>query len=398
MQPTTDPQAPSPDDELLDDEELELEGQDPETPDDSPPASGSDSSAGLAAEASRTAQSRDERGRFAGQDGAPAALAGDPPAPPAATDPGAAPARPQAAPPGASPTGTAADWSFRADGQEIPIQGARYGEHGTLGTGLFIPEGALSAVRQTLAQGVAHQGSFRQRLGEMQRSIDEAKQQGADREAAATALLREIDAALASPDAFRSFVQDFAQNRAILVERAKAAQATARLQTYERREQASQTETQRAQLEEAKDQALEQAILSIVESPDLKPLFGQPQLEGVYQHLHGLRDALFRVAEQDYYDDAGTLVAQRGQLVIDLERVGQAMRREAQLIASSRRAAKAAEDVERQNQQALGGAGRIPPTPTGQRGAPPAEEAPVFKSRDEWQDYIASGGTRVPKR
>src|SRR3990167_8805352 len=100
-----------------------------------------------------TARPRGPDGRFIKADGTQASEAEHAAmeaAPPASPPPASTP--PQPAPTPGEP------FVFRADGQKIPVPGAAVSTDGTL----TIPADQVPAIRQLLAEGVSHRGSWRQ--------------------------------------------------------------------------------------------------------------------------------------------------------------------------------------------------------------------------------------------
>lgn len=118
---------------------------------------------GTTDDATVSARTRDEKGRFAPKtDGSPA------------TDPASAavpaPATPPASVVSSPPVPAGEPFVFRADGQKIPIPGSTVDSEGHL----RIPSGQVPAVRQLLAEGMAHRGSWRQREADYKQQIEQA--------------------------------------------------------------------------------------------------------------------------------------------------------------------------------------------------------------------------------
>ena len=112
-----------------------------------------------------TARPRGPDGRFIKADGTQASEAEHAAmeaAPPASPPPASTPPQPAATP--------GEPFVFRADGQKIPVPGASVSPDGHL----TIPAEQVPAIRQLLAEGMSHRGSWRQREQEYKQQIESA--------------------------------------------------------------------------------------------------------------------------------------------------------------------------------------------------------------------------------
>lgn len=111
---------------------------------------------------------RDANGRFTKRDGTPVAPDEQARLEAAAASLPATPTTSPAPPPPSVPAGE--PFVFRAEGQKIPILGASLNADGALS----VPPDQVPVVRQLLAEGMAHRGSWRQKEAEFNRRIEEA--------------------------------------------------------------------------------------------------------------------------------------------------------------------------------------------------------------------------------
>jgi hypothetical protein len=202
------------------------------TPAEEPKSTAAKAPPGDGSEATRL---RDEKtGKFISKDEAPGATAPEPGQPPA-TDPAQA-AEPQ---PGDQPADTAVsepepelEFSFRADGESIPIKGSRVTKDG-----IFIPTQYAPDVQRLLSYGVTYKGSFRQRLEESARREAETKAQVQEQVVKAEAYLEHFADILDRTEAgevddlgrtpLEAWAADFAKNRVKLEAEATLAVAKA---------------------------------------------------------------------------------------------------------------------------------------------------------------------------
>lgn len=129
----------------------------------------------VAASETPAAQPRDPKGRFApkASDSEPASATpaeGDP----AAAPPAPAPTEPIAALAPPAPPPDTRPFTFRANGQQYPVEGASIDSDGTL----RIPPAQVGLVKQLLSEGVNHRQTFRQREQEFKQRVEEATQAG----------------------------------------------------------------------------------------------------------------------------------------------------------------------------------------------------------------------------
>jgi hypothetical protein len=146
-------------------EETSITTETPAAPEGVAPSAPGDEPAITESAASLSTRQRGPDGRFIKADGTQASEAEH------AAIEAAAPASPPLAatpPQPASAPGEA--FVFRADGQKIPVPGAALSSDGTL----TIPADQVPAIRQLLAEGISHRGSWRQREQEYKQQIESA--------------------------------------------------------------------------------------------------------------------------------------------------------------------------------------------------------------------------------
>lgn len=344
-------------------------------------------------------QPRDEEGRFAEKpkeqapQGEPAARADQPPAESQAAEPGQ-PATTEGAAEEEEPE---LEFSFRADGQTIPIQGSKITKDYVM-----IPRQHMGDVQRLLSHGVVYQGSFRQRLAESARAVAEAKAEVQEDVVRARATLEFIGTLLdKGPDAVADWLDEFQQNRAKLEAEATLAVAKA----YQERKPVGQVEV--PGFEEEVDQFAagvdrEEVINTL--STDLTTFVPAALRE---LGIRGLQSAevqalVAELSDPDeidrYFGIAGEDMPEygvtKGQLVRKDAVIAKTLKRRAEVILAARRNAADLKNAEAKNRRPNGNP--IPPTTTGERGAPKKAPKPLPKTKEELDAWMDDDEAEAP--
>lgn len=376
--PQVEPQAPEVEEEfvedLLDGEEESGEGDEGSIA--QPPASGTEPAApaALAPKPETTAQPRAPDGKFAPKgEPAPSGLASEP------------------APAGESPKPTtegaavsATPFRFPADGKEYTVAGAVVQKDGSL----LVPKERVAEVAEFLGQGVAHRGSFRQKLAEADQRVAAAEQKAAyeatlgrnlsDR---ITSLVEDHIAGKVVRDgrtALEDFLTDTVNNWASLRVEAERAAVQKERETFQQGRDGERRETESRQL----DAALETHVGQIASR------YPGVDAKAVLQTLraHGPTAFFFR-ADADN-PDAGL---RKGDIGVRLGLIEEQFRLADTVARSTREALEAAAKLEAKNR----GAVAVTPAPpaVSAAGSAPApgkkDEIPTFKSREERDAWLA---------
>lgn len=232
----------------------------------SAPGGAGDEPAGTGTEPTASTRVRDEKGRFAKQEQeeaiADAAARGEPPTP-------VVPAVPETPAP-TKPTGD--PFTFRAEGQRIPLPGALLSPDGAL----TVPPDQVPVVRQLLAEGVQYRTSWRQREQEYRRQIEQAgavEKARADRAEMVAAKL--IDA-IGNVDWMTAAVADPREAQYLIRELAlEFNQAKLAAPRVEEKQQASEVPPE--QVEQAARTTLNEYIEELLESPQAKAVYTTPE-------------------------------------------------------------------------------------------------------------------------
>ncbi|MCC7053988.1 MAG: hypothetical protein IT355_12060 [Gemmatimonadaceae bacterium] len=300
---------------------------------------------------------------------APAPDAAPPSAPP--TPAPAAPGDP-AVPAPTEPAATAtapAPYMVRADGQDYAIRGATRTADGAL----VIPVESLPWVERAIQQGIAHQGSFHQRLETAkQKGYTEGVERGVTTHPdviQAKAVLEEFDALLAGgPEKVAEFLDNFERSKSSL--ELKRAQA---LYDAKAPAAAATTTTPPAAPVRLEPQTAEAHLRTVVttlaqQEPTLASLGDETIATALAAELAANPREYFYVAEDD--DPAEDVKA--GEIVCDVERVVAVLQQRARLLAHVTQQQAGLQTVKASNAERLQAAGLAPaPVPH----APPAVTA-----------------------
>jgi hypothetical protein len=329
--------------------------------------------------------------------GAPPTPAAAPPTPPPAPEPSGQPGAPssgQPPVPGTPPPPPATDWSFRADREQHTIPGARVAPDGSL----TIPANQVATIRQLLAEGIAHRGSWQEERGQYEARIAELEQaveQHPDVLRARAFNERLLALMAQGPEAMAAWLDQFEANRPALLAQAEQAVLQQRLEAAERERTtlAEQYEADRLAPQ------IEASLQGAVEELAARPEFQSVNAGALYSRLmeHYLNRVCYEVpaTQRRMGLKAGEVLigqSRDGQKLYVLDRglIEDEFRHWATL---SGGAASAARTAVAQNAAAL--AAGAPPVPVGQGGpAQPGPQTPVPKTKEELDKWFETGAWR----
>ncbi len=249
---------------------------------------------------------RDTQGRFLKRDGSP--VASDEQASLEAKASSLATTAP--ASPAAVPTGE--PFVFRADGQKIPIPGASLTADGALA----IPPDQVPVIRQLLAEGMAHRGSWRQKEADYQRQVSEAGAvEKANAEKYNGAALWLFDK-LNDDNFLMALATDPSRERAYLRRELglMLSEAAAKAPRPSAQPQTQQAEPDEAAVEQAFTSALTEELDDLMDDPQVKALFAAEDRTEIQQ---AFRDNM-----------AAFAAMHEGELKLDLHKLKKAFDRE----------------------------------------------------------------------
>ena len=314
---------------------------------------------------------RDAHGRFMKRDGTPvapdeqAALEAQALAPATATTSPAAP----------TPTTTAGEpFVFRADGQKIPIPGSTLAPDGSLS----IPPDQVPVIRQLLAEGVSHRGSWRQKEQEYQRRIEEAssvEKARADKyNHAAVFLFDKVN----DPNWLQALVNDPERELGLLRRELGLELKQREIVAPRVQEQVQQQEPDEAQLTAAFGAALTDEVDELLEDPRIRGVFSPEDVKDLKD------DFIARMAAYAAQID--------GEYFVDRQAVKRAFDREVKLLQRAQKAREDAVKAAEFNARRAQPAPNLPPVVSTK--APPAAPATAGtgpSSRDEWRKKMGIG-------
>ena len=366
--------------------------------DDSDAAPASDAPAdpkGPPAKDAEGTQPRDEQGRFAEKDDAPATEEGQPPEPAQAGKPSEQGEPATAIAPDADESEPELEFSFRADGQAIPLKGSRITKDS-----LIIPREYMADVQRLMSHGVVYQGSYKQRLTEAARQVEATKAEVHEEVERSKHFLTFfadlLDREEAGEPAIESWLDDFRQNRVKLEAAADLAAAKAyRERTYQEPTVQGfddQPDAQGQSPEEAErfhqelSSALSDRVTQQIQAQGIRGL-APAELTRI---LDGMTepeeiDRYFKVALEDIPEHG----IKKGQIVALDAVIGKQIKHQAGLILGARQSAQELRNAELKNQRRTPNA--IPPTTAVAGGGTPKQKAkvPEFKNKaemDAWFD------------
>lgn len=251
-------------------------------------------------------QPRDEKGRF--QSKAPSGDAtGEEP-----TEVAAESAEPE-------PEVKGEPFSFKANKQDYPIEGAVY----IPGEGLAIPEEQIPFVKQLLSEGAYFRTNWRQlEQGYQQKIKDlESNPRQSESEERANAILKELDGVLSDPEKLIEFAARLEVEGPLLKERARAQLLESKLKTFESQTQSAKEKERNELLAQQKDEAWRETFQTL-KADKAYAFFGPEDWKAFEEEMSDLKDALFVVQHGETYLNEGQIIKaaqRRGQI---LSRVG----------------------------------------------------------------------------
>jgi hypothetical protein len=310
---------------------------------------------------------RDASGRFMKRDGTPVA-----PDEQAALEAQASvPATPTTSPAPQPPSSPAGEpFVFRADGQKIPIPGSMLTADGALS----IPADQVPVIRQLLAEGVAHRGSWRQKESEYQRRIEEAgsvEKAKADKyNQAAMHLFDTVN----NPEWLQTLVNDPERTLAylrkdlgyLLKEADLKAPQPKTVQTPQQPQEVDQ-----AQLAQAFGKALSEEIEDRLDDPKVKALFSPEERKELTEAFVEQMNAFY--AEHE------------GQVSISLDALDKAFQREVRKQQMIKQAAAEAAKAREFNEKRNAPAPTLPPVVSTKGPGSTGSTTKKFQSREEWR-------------
>jgi hypothetical protein len=309
---------------------------------------------------------RDTQGRFMKRDGSPVAPDEQARLEAAATPVPATPTTPPAPAPPVVPAGE--PFVFRAEGQKIPIPGASLSDQG-----LHVPIDQVPAIRQLLAEGMAHRGSWRQKEAEFNRRIEEAstvEKARADRyNAAAVFLFDKVN----DPTWLQQLVNDPERELGLLRRELGLELKTREMQAPKAQTPAAPQpqEVDEAQLTQAFSAALLDEVDELLEDPRYKGLFSPEDIKELKD------DYTARMAAYAHVDN--------GQYFVDRETVKRAFDREVKTQQRIKQAAAEAQKAREFNEKRNAPAAPIVPVVSTKGSGGNGSGAKVYKNRDEWR-------------
>lgn len=331
----------------------------PEAPEGVAPSAPGDEPAITEPAASLATRPRGPDGRFIKADGTQASEAehaaieaAAPASPPSPTPATPAPSTPPGEP-----------FVFRADGQKIPIPGASLSPDGSL----KVPAEQVPAIRQLLAEGVAHRGSWRQKEQDFERRVQEA---GAVQEARATKynhaaihLLGIVEQLMAENPRELDLVR---KEVGIMLREADL--------KAPRIEQPKAEPPSGEQLEQAARQTLDGYLDELLETPQARAVYATEEARRAVKARYGkLLNAFFQEQEG-------------GDVVLHENAVDAVFMEELQDKLAAREATEKARKAAEFNAKRAQPAAPVPPVVSGK--APPAAPAPStakYTDRDAWR-------------
>lgn len=321
--------------------------------------------------------------------------AGDPPADPAEppVDGDAAPqldadGQPIATAPASGDDEDWAPMTFRAGGRLYEIEGAVVGKDGA-----YIPLEKLPAVLEHIQRGVHHNSTFQEELAARDRKIAEFDPELNDAVVEANAVLDFLEPHLKSQEAAEAFIANFANHRLLMtaqVDAAKAKANAAKLTKYPQLREPVAAEPTEAEFQEHASRALWAHFDDLLDRGEFRGLFQGPERKALEKEIIQRARDYITTATQDV--DAGGVTIRKGEKAIDLQRLGQDIRRFAEQtgrvrpVAAGKRtaadkAAAANRAARRDGKAPKGAGGRVPP-----RGGPAKEP----RNREEWLRSLQS--------
>jgi hypothetical protein len=233
---------------------------------------------------------------------------------PAEQVPAETPPQGQVPPVPASPVVPPPTWSFKADGREVTVPGAK-----VTADGILIPKDAW---QRTVQPHLADRAAWNAQVQEFRRTeaglreqveaVEKGQHPAIVRANAVTAKFTELMDK--GPEAVAEWLDNFQQNRPILEANARAAAAEAEREQYKSRISQADQERQQAALEPQKRTAVEQQVTALLASADYKDLGLDSQR--IVQRL--LKDPRTYVTADRDYPEFGL---RRGELAVDVARV-----------------------------------------------------------------------------
>lgn len=242
----------------------------PAAPESAAPSAPADEAAITEPAAATSARSRGPDGRFIKADGTQASEAEH--AALVAATPASPPVVPVAQPP-QPVVATPEPFVFRADGQRIPIPGSSVSSEGAL----TIPADQVPAIRQLLAEGVSHRGSWRQKEAEYQRQVTESsaveRARGDKYNKAAVTMLETIE----SPEWQNEFTTD-PQRALFYLKRELGIMLKESDLDAPRAKEAPKVDeaVQQQQLETAARETLTEYLEELLDTPQAKAIYATP--------------------------------------------------------------------------------------------------------------------------
>ena len=307
-------------------------------------------------------------GRFIKADGTQATEAEH-----AAIEQAAPPASPPApvTPPPATPTGE--PFVFKADGQRIPIQGALLSADGHL----TIPAEQVPAIRQLLAEGVTHRGSWRKERETFQAKVEEAgavESARAEKYNRASMLLWDK---ITNPEWLQAAVAD--PREVDILRRELGIELQRADLKAPRKAEPAAPEVDMGQLQAAAEATLADVVEEWLDTPQGRAVYATPE---------------DRQAATAWYKRHLNTYAleQNGEVVIDTELVKQDFEDQLKL-----RRIQQANGVEAKKAKEFNDRRNVPPvvappvvSPRGPGGSGP-EGGKTFKTREEWLAHVGMG-------
>lgn len=212
---------------------------------------------------------RDEKGRFIKADGTPASDAEQAVLEAAEPKSPLSPTAPPPVAPAASTSPVGEPFVFRADGQKIPITGSSVSADGTL----TIPAAQVPIVRQLLAEGVSHRGSWRQKEQDYQRQVHEATATSTAKAAKYNDAAVMLWDTITNPDWLQRAAND-PRELEFLRDRLDIALQRSDLKVPAPREAPPQDESaSEAQLQSAAQSALEEEVEALLDGPQARAIY-----------------------------------------------------------------------------------------------------------------------------
>ena len=340
-------------------------------------------------------QPRDESGRFAEKEkervGDPATDEAQPAEPPQAGEPQTTEAAVDESEP-------EMEFSFRADGQAIPIKGSRITKDSVI-----IPREYMPDVQRLMSHGVVYQGSFKQRLYEAKLEVEQTKAQVNEDVERSKAFLNFfsdlLDREEKGEPAIETWLDDFRQNRVKLEADATlaAAKAMRERQVQQPRLEGFDEPAQPAgQVSPEEDERFHNELSSELGNRVVSQMQAQ-QIRGLTPaELTRIQNAMTEPDEIDRYfkvalEDIPEYGIRQGQIIALDAQIAKTVKYQASLILDARRATAELKAAEQKNRANAGNL--IPPTtPVAGVGTPKAKpKVPAFKNKkemDEWMDSV----------